>query len=119
MVYNIGICLAKISILLQYRRIFSGTAMQRITTYGIAFIGAWTIMICFLLTLVCIPVAAFWDTSIEGRCLDNLTVWYIMASFNLTTDVVLWIMPLPSIKSLQLPTKQKYTLFVVFGLGLM
>ena len=93
--------------------------MQWITAGGVAFVGAWTIMISFLLTLICMPVAAFWDDSVEGRCLDSLTVWYVMASFNLITDVALFILPLPVIHSLQLPRRQKWTLIIVFGLGLL
>ena len=112
-------CLVKISILLQYRRIFSGVIMQRVTTFGIGLISAWAVMISFLLTLICVPVAAFWDPTVEGRCLSSLLVWYIMASFNLTTDVSLFIMPLPVIRSLQLPKRQKYILTAIFGLGLL
>lgn len=111
-------CLVKISILLQFRRIFANSIMQRITAYGVAFFSAWAVTLSFLLTLVCIPVAAFWDTSIQGRCLDNLTIWYVMASVNLVSDFSLFIMPLPVIQSLQLPRKQKYTLSIVFGFGL-
>jgi hypothetical protein len=46
-----------------------------------------------------------------------LTIWYIMASFNLTTDLVIFLMPLPVIRSLQLPRRQKIMLFAVLGLG--
>ena len=112
-------CLVKISILLQYRRIFAGITMKRITTYGIIFMGAWTVMECFVLTLICVPVAAFWDFSIEGKCISSLNVWYTMAGFNLITDTLLVTIPLPVINSLQLPKRQKYTLLVVFGLGLL
>ena len=112
-------CNVKISILLQYRRIFASKTMQWITTGGVVFLGAWTIMECFLLTLICIPVAKFWDSSIEGRCLDSLSIWYVMASFNLISDVLLFVLPLPAIRSLQLPRRQKWTLTIVFGLGIL
>ncbi|SPO04190.1 related to integral membrane protein [Cephalotrichum gorgonifer] len=117
-IYNVALCIAKISILLQYRRIFTGTIIHQITTYAIGFLCAWTVTIAFLLSLICIPVAAFWDSSVKGRCLNSLTVWYVMASFNLVTDILLFIMPMPMIRSLQLPRKQKYTLVIVFSLGL-
>lgn len=117
--YNVAMCLVKISILLQYRRIFASTLMQWITAGGVAFVGAWTVMICFLLTLICMPVAAFWDDSIEGKCLDSLSVWYVMASFNLISDIALFVLPLPVIRRLQLPKRQKWTLIIVFGLGLL
>jgi hypothetical protein len=40
-----------------------------------------------------------------------------MASVNLVTDFIIFSMPLPVIKSLQLPKKQKLMLTFVFCLG--
>ncbi|KAF3351352.1 hypothetical protein VD0002_g5242 [Verticillium dahliae] len=115
--YNMSMCFVKISILLQYRRIFSLQMMQRITFYAVAFIVAWSITIFFLMTLVCVPVAKFWDHTLPGRCLDSLTLWYVMAAFNLVSDFAIFGLPLPVVRSLQLPKKQKVMLFAVFGLG--
>ena len=117
--YNVAMCLVKISILLQYRRIFSSPVMQWITAGGVVFVAAWTVMIAFLLTLVCMPVAKFWDSTIDGKCLNMLAIWYVMASFNLITDIALFVLPLPVIRSLHLPKRQKYILSLVFGLGLL
>lgn len=89
-------CLVKISILLQYRRIFAVRTMQLLTTGGLAFFCLWTITVSILLPLVCVPVAAFWDENVEGKCLDNLTIWYVMASVNLVTDLGIFVLPLPS-----------------------
>ncbi len=116
-VYNVAVCLVKISVLLQYRRIFAGPVMQRLTLIALVFMTLWAVTLAFLLTLTCMPVAKFWDSSIEGRCLDNLTIWYIMASVNLITDFGIFSMPLPVIKKLQLPKRQKILLMGVFGLG--
>ncbi|KAH7123202.1 hypothetical protein EDB81DRAFT_665771 [Dactylonectria macrodidyma] len=116
-IYNIAICAVKIAILLQYGRIFAVRIMQLITFYGVIFMVAWTIMLCFLLTLMCIPVAKFWDSTIPGQCLNSLIIWYVMAGFNLATDVAIFCLPLPMIRSLQLPQKQKIMLFIIFGLG--
>lgn len=118
-VYNVAMCLAKISILLQYRRIFSIGMIQVVTFYGICFLLAWTITLCFLLPLVCIPVAKFWDASIPGRCLNSLIIWYVMASINVATDFAVFFLPLPVIRSLQLPRRQKLMLVGVFSLGLL
>lgn len=45
------------------------------------------------------------------------TVWYVMAALNLVSDVVIFSMPLPVIKNLQLPRGQKVMLMGVFCLG--
>lgn len=115
--YNIGLCVVKMSILLQYRRIFTYTLVQRLTAIGLIFEGCWTITLSLVLPLSCIPVAAFWDPSVSGRCIDSLTIWYVMAAINLVTDFLTFSMPLPVIKSLQLPNRQKIMLTGVFCLG--
>ncbi|KAJ0331740.1 hypothetical protein COL5a_002408 [Colletotrichum fioriniae] len=116
-VYNIATCLVKVSILLQYRRIFAIDIMQKLTLWGLAFMISWTAMLSFLLPMMCLPVAAFWDSTIEGRCIDFLAIWYTMAGVNLVADFAIFSMPIPVINSLQLPRKQKRMLLVVFCLG--
>lgn len=115
--YNVAICIVKVSIMLQYRRIFTSDHMQRLTLVMLTFESCWATTLAILLPLVCLPVGAFWDKSIEGKCLDQLVIWYVMASINLITDCIVFSMPLPVIKSLQLPRKQKLMLTGVFCLG--
>lgn len=138
-VFNVGTCILKISVLFQYRRIFRVPLMQTATFIGLIFEGAWALTLSVLLPLVCTPVAFFWDTSLQGTCLNqlasehpvlitallsdiswltsDLAVWYVMAAINLITDFVIFSLPLPVIKSLQLPHRQKYLLMGVFCLG--
>lgn len=116
-VYNVATCVLKISILLQVRRIFNNSLMQKITFVGLLFETAWAITLSTLLPLVCNPVATFWDTSVKGQCLDQLAIWYVMAAINLITDFIIFSLPLPVIKSLQLPRRQKVMLMGVFCLG--
>ncbi|KAL2257241.1 hypothetical protein VTK26DRAFT_452 [Humicola hyalothermophila] len=116
-VYNVGMTTAKISILFQYRRIFANTALRKVIVFGLAFLICWGVTLCFLLPLICVPVAAFWNPDIDGFCLDNQTVWYIMAGVNVATDFAVFTMPIPVISSLQLPRRQRAMLFIVFTLG--
>ncbi|KAL2138503.1 hypothetical protein VTI28DRAFT_6653 [Corynascus sepedonium] len=117
-VYNIAVCMTKISILLQYSRIFNNTILRKIIVTGLGFLTCWGITLSFLLPMVCMPVAAFWDPDVEGVCLDNATIWYVMAGVNVVTDFAIFTMPIPVISSLQLPKKQKAMLLIVFTLGI-
>jgi len=66
----------------------------------------------------CLPVAFFWDKSVEGgHCINLMAFWFSFASFHILTDLVVWVLPMPVLKSLQLPRKQKYSLIAVFTLG--
>lgn len=116
-VYNVATCVVKMSIMLQYRRIFTVKAMQTVTLVGLVFEGAWAFTLSILLPMVCSPVSFFWNTSITGKCLNQLAIWYVMATVNLVTDFVTFSLPLPVIRSLQLPKRQKYMLMGVFCLG--
>lgn len=63
-------------------------------------------------------MAYFWNKNIGGgHCLDELAFWFSNASFNIATDVACIALPIPVLKSLRLPKKQKYSLIIVFGLG--
>ncbi|KAL2020590.1 hypothetical protein VTK56DRAFT_8178 [Thermocarpiscus australiensis] len=117
-VYNVAVCLTKMSILLQYRRIFGSTPLAKVIKFALCFFICWGITLCFLLPLVCIPVAAFWDENVHGFCLDNGTIWYVMAGVNVVTDFTIFVMPIPVIGSLHLPRRQKAMLLIVFTLGI-
>ncbi|KAF6528073.1 hypothetical protein HZS61_008375 [Fusarium oxysporum f. sp. conglutinans] len=71
--FAVAMCIVKIAILFQYRRVFTVPVMQTITFYGLIFMFCWTVTSTFLTTLVCVPVAKFWDSTIPGRCLPVLT----------------------------------------------
>lgn len=105
--------------MLQYQRIFNNTKLRKFIFVGLCFLICWGITLCFLLPLSCIPVAAFWDPDVKGFCLDNTTIWYVMAGVNVVTDFAVFTMPIPVISSLQLPTRQKAMLLIVFTLGVL
>ena len=118
-VYNVAVCMTKISILLQYKRIFPNPTLRKIIKYGLCFLILWGIMLCFLLPMVCIPVAAFWDPTVKGFCLDSGTIWYVMAGVNVVTDFAVFSIPIPVISTLHLPVRQKAMLLIVFTLGVL
>ncbi|KAG9816482.1 hypothetical protein KCU68_g18832, partial [Aureobasidium melanogenum] len=117
-VYQASLCLTKISILLQYRRVFVGSDIQRVILGSIGVIVVYGLWSVFSTAFMCTPVAYFWDRSISGHCLSRLGVWFANASINIITDVVICLMPVPVLNRLRLPRKQKYALIGVFSLGL-
>ncbi|KAL1840469.1 hypothetical protein VTJ49DRAFT_466 [Mycothermus thermophilus] len=117
-VYNVAVCLTKISILLMYYRLFSNTILRQIIFVGLGFLGSWAVTLSILLPMVCMPVHKFWHPTAPGVCLDQLAIWYVMAGVNVFTDFALFTMPIPVIKSLNLPRRQKVLLFAIFTLGI-
>jgi hypothetical protein len=91
--------------------------MQRATTIGLLLIGAWGITVVVMLALLCVPIQFLWDKSISGHCLPLLPAYYAPAAISIATDFGTWVLPLPIIKSLQLPRRQKIMLMSIFRLG--
>ena len=81
---------------------------------GLATYGTWAVVSGFL---NCIPIAKFWDPSIEGFCLSPRALWFSNASMHIFTDLVILVIPIPALINLKLPLKQKIGVIVVFALG--
>ncbi|MCJ1309040.1 hypothetical protein MMC25_002695 [Agyrium rufum] len=117
-VYNLALTATKLSILLQYLRVFPSLGMRRaiFVSMGIIIVyGTWTF---FASVFTCVPVAAFWDKSIEGaRCFNTMAYWFSNAALNIVTDIIILTLPIPALRSLRLPRKQKYGLIGIFGVG--
>ncbi|KAN0090457.1 hypothetical protein V8E51_019036 [Hyaloscypha variabilis] len=114
--YIWSLCIVKIALLLQYRRVFNGVIIRRVSFALILFASIWNVIQSVLMSFACIPASVF-IPSLTHSCLDSLTIWYIAAALNITTDFCVFILPLHAIKSLQLPFKQKLMLSAVLGLG--
>lgn len=74
-VYYAGVFFAKISILLQYLRIFLQTRFRLacFILMGITVVcSGWAV---FSGVFMCSPVQSFWDHSIPGTCMHRLGVW--------------------------------------------
>ncbi|KAJ5661967.1 uncharacterized protein N7477_009583 [Penicillium maclennaniae] len=100
-IYQCSLFSTKISILLQYRRpalFFLGF----IVVYGTwSVISAWA---------NCVPLAKFWDPTVPGFCFDKKALWFSNSAIHILTDLLILTFPMPVLKSLQLPRKQKLAL---------
>ncbi|KAJ6077377.1 uncharacterized protein N7446_000313, partial [Penicillium canescens] len=115
--YNLSLTFTKASILLLYIRIFPlprFILMSRIALGVISTYGLW----CVLSSILnCIPVNAFWDTSIQGRCIKREFLWFFNAGINIVTDLGILVMPIPVLSHLQLSWKRKFGLILIFAAG--
>ncbi|KAH7081140.1 hypothetical protein BKA63DRAFT_462019 [Paraphoma chrysanthemicola] len=117
--YCTSLTLTKISILIQYRRIFS-LRETRISIYvvmGICVAFGIESVITGLFT--CIPVDAFWNLTKRptARCLNENALYYANASLNIVTDLLVALLPVRSIWGLQIPRRQKIALLIILTLG--
>ncbi|KAJ6188491.1 hypothetical protein N7519_003399 [Penicillium mononematosum] len=116
-IYQTSLISTKMSILLQYKRVFSTPRMRQACWLLIGFLaayGTWTIISAWA---NCVPLAKFWDPTVPGFCLDKKALWFSNSAIHILTDILILIYPMPVLKSLQLPRKQKFALMAIFALG--
>lgn len=65
----------------------------------------------------CKPIQAFWTLEQPFNCLDQYVVWFFNGGMNILTDFTIMILPMPVIRGLNLPRRQKQALIGIFAIG--
>ncbi|PYH97830.1 integral membrane protein [Aspergillus ellipticus CBS 707.79] len=107
----------KVSIICFYRRVFTIRSFQ-LTSFGInALIILWGVGVFLACALQCRPLKAYWDTSVDGQCLDGYKLIVANQIFNIVMDFVILALPVPLIWGLHKAWQDKLALNGVFALG--
>ncbi|EME78802.1 uncharacterized protein MYCFIDRAFT_110371, partial [Pseudocercospora fijiensis CIRAD86] len=116
--YQIGIGLAKLSIIAQCVRVFESIRTFRFVAsfLGLVVTG-YTITTCFVTLFLCKPISYFWHPERSGHCLPTNPIWFFNTTFSIATDIAVALLPLPVVNTLHLPKRQKQMLMAVFALG--
>jgi hypothetical protein len=116
--YNFSLCCTKISILLLYLRVLTPDYIRKViwVAFGIVVLyNAWA----FAMELtICIPLAKEWDPSLPGYC-HPTSVWWALTYIHIATDFMLFVIPIPVVVTMTIPTRRKAGLLFVFTLGLL
>ena len=117
--YTSSFTFTKISILLQYLRVFNVTNIRKLCYIQIVIVSVYGVWLFFSSIFNCVPIARNWDKTVQGKCLPTTPLWLTNAALNIATDIMIVLLPMPVISSLTLPLKQKFWLAIVFAFGLM
>ncbi|KAK4669976.1 uncharacterized protein QC763_207630 [Podospora pseudopauciseta] len=74
-----------------------------------------------IMALQCMPVSFFWmrwDSTQEGKCLNNLQTLWITSVFTMLLDAWTLILPLPYVAKLQLSVRKRIGISVMLATGL-
>jgi hypothetical protein len=88
-VYYAALGFTKLSILLQYLRIFPQVNFRRACYAMISVITLWSLWATFSALVMCVPIHLFWtaeDFFNDPRCLPRLEVWLVILSFATCRD---------------------------------
>lgn len=108
--------MTKVSLLLQYRRIFRGFRTRLACLCLMLFVGAWCTVAIVLDALACTPMAIL-NPSLKDTCLASLLVWTLTSAVNIVTNFAVVVVPIPATWALRLHTRQRVALTVLFGFG--
>lgn len=114
--------MTKLSILLQYIRIF----MPHHTgiMYGITHLIIWfNLLLYTAVTFVeifqCTPRAKIWQPQLPGHCINVNVAFITTAAINIVSDIAMLILPLNAIWHLHMPSNRKWGMSAVFGTGVL
>jgi hypothetical protein len=114
----------KTAVTLQYLRMFAPNR----TINPFVFYGSWLIMtacavfytLTTLLTVfVCTPREKIWNKLYPGgHCMNYRAIIVSTSFFNIVSDAFILLLPVRTVWKLQIPTKKKIAISLLFGTGL-
>lgn len=115
--YVITLGLVKASLIAFYLQVFHDRRFRIACWIVLAFIGLTTVIIQFLTIFACTPIESFWDRDIKGKCLDIGAIGFANSALAITQDLIILIMPMPSLFKLQMKTWRKLAVAFMFAVG--
>ncbi|KAH9207394.1 hypothetical protein DL95DRAFT_313834, partial [Leptodontidium sp. 2 PMI_412] len=116
--YTTSISFTKLSIISTYVRFFpKGLARKANFGLGITILLFWISSI-FAIIFQCVPAQSAWNYSIKGKCYPIKNFFFALSTFNVITDILLCLLPIPLLLSLKMPKAQRAVLCLLFCMGI-
>ncbi|KAI1638260.1 hypothetical protein F4809DRAFT_649397 [Biscogniauxia mediterranea] len=109
----------KSSIVFMYNRFAISMGFMRLCVATNVLLWVWFVICVASTASQCIPVHKAWDATgmVEGVCFNSTAFFYFTSSFNIVTDIWILVLPIRTLKKLQISQNQRYVLFGVFGVA--
>ncbi|KAF2113430.1 hypothetical protein BDV96DRAFT_613815 [Lophiotrema nucula] len=129
--YTVALCFVKLSILFFYRAIASHQTFRRLVHVTIAFVCFYTFGATIASIFQCENPSDAWNTEsylsqfdrkpgrVYLKCYNPVTLWVFTSAFNLFSDVVILLLPIPTLLSLRVPMNKRLALIGIFSVGIM
>ncbi|KAM5444808.1 hypothetical protein MferCBS31731_000263 [Microsporum ferrugineum] len=119
--FSIGVGFTKLSLLAFTLRIMKGSAnkmLENIVIITMAVIGVYTIIFVFFVIFTCNPIHLYWTLSTKPQnCIDEGAHLRASGVINTLTDLLVVLLPIPTVMSLKLYARQRFILALLFGTG--
>ncbi|CAF9934880.1 hypothetical protein IMSHALPRED_009873 [Imshaugia aleurites] len=120
-IYGPIIAIAKLAILLQYKRLFVAHK-RNFVFYGVHVL-IWTNMVFYLIEtfleiFACTPREKIWNPLTPGHCIGIENNYIAIGAWNVLSDFLILILPMVAIWNLQMANARKIGVAAVFATGL-
>lgn len=123
--YHTTTALIKLSLLLQYLRLFRQGTLRYICITLLATVAGWGLAFSFLAWFPCLPVSGFWNRTAQSKCygfgyrtMDEAKMTlFIFAGTNMFFDIVIFLIPLTEYFRPGLRKKQILAMTGLFAMG--
>ncbi|GLI78203.1 hypothetical protein PoHVEF18_006510 [Penicillium ochrochloron] len=110
--------LTKVLLLWIMARVFSPFRKSVLFIYGfMTLMLAYYIPAVIVKIRICNPISLFWDTNVNGTCLDETSIILADAVVSCVSDLIILILPLPLTMTLQMSKKKKTRVIAILGAG--
>ncbi|KAL4962062.1 uncharacterized protein BDV14DRAFT_203216 [Aspergillus stella-maris] len=114
---QIALALTKLAVLALYYRVFPSQRMRRSVIYVVILVGAWMVAMEIVYFLFCRPFEKIWHRNMEGTCVDAAKADKAHIATNMILDVIIFLLPMPIITRLRVPTGKKIGMGFLFTVG--
>ena len=109
---------AKLSLLVLYYRVFNVDDLFRYMVWGVGSCQvAWCIAMVLIRLFLCTPIAATYNPTIKGKCLNSQILLAAGDSVNTAIDFIMIGMALWMVNKLHVSRGSKWKLSILFALG--
>ncbi|KAH7018858.1 hypothetical protein EDB80DRAFT_869534 [Ilyonectria destructans] len=116
--YNMAIACTKLSVLALYYHVFEKPKLRIAIIATFAFVVAWIIVMEVVLGFGCRPIRAWWHgTDGDFTCVNKVAFTFFTNITNLTTDIWIFAMPIPTILGLNVARDKRISLLFLFSIG--
>lgn len=115
--YVIAVVLTKTAILLFYIRIFPDRTIQRLAWAIICLMAVYTSGALIYGLFQCRPLAYSWNRFKDdsgGKCMDITIAGILHGAFNMAMDLLILLLPMPSVYRLRVSNKKKVQVAIIF-----
>ncbi|KAI1376549.1 hypothetical protein F4677DRAFT_418874 [Hypoxylon crocopeplum] len=116
--YSVLLCV-KTSIVFMYDRFAVSTTFKRFCLYTNILMVIFFIVCIGVVVGQCRPLEKAWDVTrlVAGTCIDSTAFFYFTSIFGIVIDVWIIVLPVPTLKHLQISKRSRRVLYGVFGIG--